>query len=56
MEVKDSSSKFPWLVIDLLILPWSAASADSSGGGTVQNALIEPHAQSLMLQAQNPHN
>lgn len=47
MEVKDSSSKFARLVIDSLIPPWSAACADSCGGGTVFKALIEPNAQSL---------
>lgn len=47
MVVKDSSSKFAQLVIDLLIPSWSAVYTDSSGGGTMLNALIEPNAQSL---------
>lgn len=54
MEVKDSSSKFAQLVIDLLIPPWSAACADSSGGGTVLKALIEPNAQSLNAAGAKP--
>lgn len=54
MEVKDSSSKFAQLVIDLLIPPWSAACADSSGGGTVLNALIEPNARSLNAAGTKP--
>lgn len=41
-------------MIDSLILPWSAASADSSEGGTVQNALIEPRAQSLNAAGTKP--
>ena len=47
MEAKDSPSKFARLVIDLLIPSWSAGCADSSGGGTVLNALIEPNAHSF---------
>lgn len=54
MEAKDSPSKFAWLVFDLLIPPWSAACTDSSGGGTVLNALIEADAQSLNAAGTKP--
>lgn len=54
MEVKDSSSKFPRLVIDLLIPPWSAACADSSGGATVLDPLIELNAQGLNAAGTKP--
>lgn len=54
MEVKDSSSKFAHLLIDLLIPPWSSVCADSSGGGTVLNALIELNAQSLNAAGTKP--
>lgn len=41
-------------MIDLLIPSWSTGCADSSGGGTVLNALIEPNAQSLNAAGTKP--